>query len=364
MSVLRSVPGLLGNAGKPPLPKWKAAQALRAAGVRNAIFLVVGDSTAAGRGGANTSASTNDESYSWPRQIASLLPNGSNSSLWGDYNSAIWVPLSTFDQRVTLGSWVQTANSTTATIGGPVVRCNSPSTSAFTFTPLNQVDTFVVYCYQTPGLGIMNIGIDSNTPTSFNAAGTDAVVPITVTAALGNHTVKISRVSGGTVAIAGIIAYNSASKETTVINGGWSSSLAATWLSTGSSLYPVNTIPQVAPDLSIICLTINDWVAATSTSAYTASIQQLINICKQTGDVILMSGAASEITEASVAQQQIYINIVQALAASNNLRFINMTALMGSWATNNALGWEFDGLHPNANYYTPQATLIASAIAA
>lgn len=361
--------GGASGAGLPPIPKWQAAQAARTAGTRNAILLVVGDSTSAGWGGQGTSAQTNSLAFSWPTVLATLQPNGQSSTAFADHNSLTGgggtITLPIFDNRISLGSWVQNlypgGSSTTNTIAGDMLRCTA-GVSPLAFTPTNQVDTFVAYYVQNTGFGAMTAQIDSGGTTAINTAGTAAVIKQTFTTTLGSHTFNLARTSGQ-VFLVGVIAFNSAQKETTVINGGFSGSKAADWNTVNGVWDPLLVIPQLVPDLTIICLTVNDWVAATSTSAYTISIQNIINVAKTTGDVVLMSGPASQTTSAPQATQDIYTNITKSLAASNNLRFLNMTAALGNWATNNALSREFDSLHPNGTYYSLQAALVNSLIA-
>lgn len=367
IGVLGAVASVVAGA----LPKYTAAQAARAAGTRNARILVIGDSASAGWGGTNLATQINSQSLAWPTVLATLVPNGSASTLFADKNTLIGgggtVPLSVFDSRMTLGSWTQTVypgGSTTITsLGGNMLRCAS-GTTPLTFTPPNQVDTFEIY-YATAGAAAsMTAQIDALTGASlanidFSPAA--ALQKVTVTAALGNHTLNLARVSG-TVSIIGIIAYNSAVKETTVINAGFSGSKIGDWVLSNGVFDPINVINLIKPDLVLLMLTSNDWVAGTNTTTYTANMQSMITACNSAGaDVILFSGPASSTASATQATQDTYTSIVQSLATSNGLRFLSMTTQIGDWTTNNAFGREFDALHPNGTYYTMEGAAVHSA---
>lgn len=356
----------LGRAGTPGpafLPIWNAGLAARAAGTRNAKLLVIGDSTTAGWGGQGTSAQSNAIAYSWPRKLAAYLPFGSDSSWFADKNTLVGgaISLATFDNRVVLGSWVQTLGGT-PTLGGPMLTCTT-GTTALQFTPLNVVDTFDIYTRRLAGLGTFTAAIDAGGTTSIDqTVSPGTVVKTTLTAALGIHTLNLARVSGN-VDLVGVVAYNSAQKETTVINAGWSGSVAADWQAVNGPMDPLLMIPVVAPDLTIICLTINDWVAATSTSAYTASMQAIITAAVSAGsDVVLMSGVPTDPATTSAAQQLTYRNIVQSLATSNNVPYLDMTAQWTSWTVANGNGWMFDAKHPNGLGYAQIPAVINSTI--
>lgn len=367
----------LGRAGGPSLaglPVYSAAQTLRAAGTRNAKILVIGDSASAGWGGTNLATQINANAFAWPTVLAGLVPQGSSSSIFGDRNTLVGSPgtisLATFYNQITLGSWTQTvypaSSSTTTTIGGNMLRC-AAGTTPLTFTPSNQVDTFEIY-YATTGVAAtsMTAQIDALTGPSqltIDQSPAASLQKATVTAALGTHTLNLARVSG-TVFVIGIVAYNSAQKETTVINGGFSGSKIGDWLLTNGVFDPIQVIPFIKPDLVLLMLTSNDWVAGTNTSTYTTNMQAMITACKNAGaDVIMFSGPASQTTSAPQATQDIYTAIVRNLAAANGLRFVSMTTQLGDWATNNSLGREYDALHPNGNYYSLEAAQVNTIMA-
>jgi lysophospholipase L1-like esterase len=266
-----------------------------------------------------------------------------------------------------LGSWTQTVypggSTTITTLGGNMLQCAS-GTTPLTFTPTNQVDTFEIY-YATTGVGSTSMTAQIDALTGASQATLDlspaaSLQKATVTATLGTHTLNLARVSG-TVFLIGIIAYNSAQKETTVINAGFSGSKIGDWVLNNGVFDPLDVIPFLAPDLVLLMLTSNDWVAGTNTTTYTANMQTMITACKSAGaDVILFSGPASSTGSAAQATQDVYTAIVQGLATTNNLRFLSMTTQLYDWTTNNAAGREFDALHPNGTYYIMEGEAVHS----
>lgn len=353
----------------PTFNKWNAAMSAKNAGSRNAVLAVVGDSTTAGWGGQGTSAHTNDASFSAPRALAGLLTSASGASLFCDQNclsgAGGTTPIGTFDQRVVLGSWSQLVNATSCSAGGSMIRCTA-GTTPLQFTPTGVVDKFDIYYCINTGFGTFTAGVAGDTATTINTASTTSVGKTTVTAAggLGTHTLKLTRVSGSCFLI-GVVGYNSASKETSVFNLGYSGSKVGTvvpgWnYSTPQPWDPLPMLKVLAPDLTFINLTVNDWVAATNQANYSTYLQNLITAGLASGDVVVMSGAASNPISASAAQQLIYRNIAANLAASNNLQYIDLTAEMGDYASNVAASRMFDSLHPNSTYYAAQAAMMKS----
>lgn len=235
------------------------------------------------------------------------------------------------------------------------------------FTPPNNVDTFVFYYPTNTTLGSCTVQIDSGATTSVNEnlpAG--GYTSVTLTASLGSHTFNVNWASG-VCFWASIVGYNSSSKEISIYNMGWAASLAANWDASTYGWDPINAIALVAPDLTFIDLTINDWNAGTNLSTYSAEIQALITAAKASGDVILMSGNPSDPTfgsDASLATQQTYVAAMETLAYSNNVPMIDVWTLFGgTWSGPNTSGWMFDSLHPNGTGYGMIAGYVNEALA-
>lgn len=342
------------------LSKWRKALAKVRSGGGRAKLALIGDSTTMGAG--STGASTNNAIVkSYPTQLAALL----NSYHVGALASSSWgiALLPATDPRVVYGTgWVQAT--AVASLGGPMASCPNTATTALAFTPADQWDTCDIYYAKNSGLGTFTVNVDGGaTLATVNANATSGFAKETISTTLGSHTVNIARNgTGGTIYIAGIHCYNSAENVVDVFNLGWYGSKVSQWHVTTNGWSTGNALPILAPDLSVICLTINDWNAATDTSAYTASMQALIDVAKTTGDVILMTGVPSSTSSASVEQQATYNAICASLAASNDIQIIDLTERWGSYVESNALGYYADGLHPLAIGYADIAAVVSAKI--
>jgi lysophospholipase L1-like esterase len=355
-----NIPGFINFTGT-NLTKWAAAKAARAAGTRNATVLCVGDSTTAGLGGGATGGGdANAVAFAWPAQLAALMSNASASSMFCSHNQNI-----NFDSRIALtGGWTRVGADTS--VGGPM--WDTASAGRFSFTPTNQVDTFVVKfpTIAAGGLGTMNASIDAGGTTLINEGLANGFSSQTFTTTLGNHTFNLDWVSG-TIYAADIIAYNSAAKEISIYNAGWSTSATSNWLNAASLWNPYPVLGTLAADLVPIGLMINDAAQAVSLSTYNTNLSGLVTQSQVAGSVILLSGNPIDPVGNSLptATQATYVAQMRTAALANNVPMIDVFNLFGgSYAAAVAKGWMFtDGVHPNATGYAQIASYVNRALA-
>jgi lysophospholipase L1-like esterase len=361
------ISGAGGGSGPPPiipgffnftgsnLSNWAAAKAA----TRNAILIPWGDSTVAGFGSV-AGGSTGCVNNGWPAQLAALLSGASYSSCIASHNSTV----GTIDSRVNWGSWTQDSN---ATFGGHCV--TTAGTTTFSFTPTNQIDTIVLLNLQNTGLGTLTVNVDGGaTLATVVTSGTGSMKKTTISCALGNHTINIQRTSGGSTYIHGIVAYNSAVKEISVLNGGWISGTSTNISQTGTFLTPLDVYKDYTPDLTIIeGGVINDMRGASPAVPLTtsqANLQTMITAAKVSGDAILLTPAPLNPGQAGVAPtltvQASWVAMMKALAYSNNIPMIDPWTLFGG--TYQAADM-FDDLHPNGTGYGLIAGYVSSALA-
>lgn len=345
------------DATRPRMALWQAAKTAVAAGTRNAKLLCLGNSTTMGYGALSTSITANDVTASYPTVLASLLTAGSSQSFFGTHANGT-AGSKTFDTRLSVPTgW--TAGTGLQAVGAQPWWGQSPAVASIDFTPLTSVTSFDIYYSEYSGGGILGWAIDGGAVTNIDTNNAvTSVKKITVSAgAAGTHTLNIWWVSGALVVYNAAVGYNSAVKEVTVMNGGWSGGTAANLAQSaaGSSL---EMLGLIAPDLTILDATINDWQAATSVSAYAASMQSIITKAKLSGDVLLVSGNPSDVSIASVAQQQLYIDSCQSLARTNRLPFLNLTQRWVNYTTANAAGKMRDTRHPKDVGYADIAAAI------
>jgi lysophospholipase L1-like esterase len=342
------------------VPKWRTALDRANAGGARATIACVGDSTTSGLGANILSATDDSRAKAYPAQLAKVLFSkfgikADANSIWGDGNAP---DISLFDPRISLATgW---AISDTFIAGGKAFINRSDSSGALSFKPSFPTDTLDVYYVVQPGYGTVEVSTADVVNLAAQTAGAGGVGKLTVKRTLGAVTWDIRKAVGtGPIMIAGIDAYDSAASNVSVWNMGCSGSDIATWM--GGQFSAV--CPTLAPDLTIICLTINDWLAATPGEAYNMGIQALIDAAKKTGDVLLMVGAPTRNGEAArVAIQKVYADYIRVLASKNNLPLVDM---IYNWKSQESLwdkGYYFDGMHPSAQGYLDIAITIGDFI--
>lgn len=370
-----------GDATK--LKKWAVKRGAVRSGVGPARILWIGTSVARGAGAENAALTNAANWVSAPatRLAAFLNANGlpaTANTFCGD--GGYQLALATgYDARVTFGTgWVYTAASTRQTMGGTSFQ-NSTTTKSGTTNSLaldftaRAFDTIETYAYK--GAQSYSVSIDGGASLgTISLAGAGYQKTVT-SCTLATHTVEIDRVTG-TIDFAACFAYNSAVPEVLVINAGIGGgradsggSIATAWTGVNSSgpfdwdrtaSGASQTWGLIAPDLTVLGLSINDGVAATNPVAYATSIQTLITAAKLYGDVILYNEPPSDPAAIPLATQQVYWNAMKALAQANNVICVDFPARWGSRAE--VLAGYFDQYHPNKRLYADIASTIGAVV--
>jgi hypothetical protein len=325
----------------------------------------VGDSTTAGYYGGPGAVSILADSY--PSQVTSILSSqlpAQNDATWGTANMFAFggqAAFLTYDPRWTMTSdWGTTVNS----VGGPVLS-NNTGTGTASFTPVDAWNTAVVYYLQGNGFGTFTIGNGGGTLATVNAGSptTSAVVAVTVNQTLGTGPVNIARTgTGGEDYIVGIRTYNSAQNPLEVWNMGWGSSTSTNWVPGDGQVWdPVTVLHQLAPNLMVLNLTINDPLYSTAPATYKSNIQALITaVTSNGGAVVMMTGNPSNPTAIPLAARQQYDAIFKGLALSNNVPVLDSTCRWTSYAASTAL--YANTLHPNTTGYADLANFVFSVL--
>jgi lysophospholipase L1-like esterase len=129
----------------------------------------------------------------------------------------------------------------------------------------------------------------------------------------------------------------------------------------------------VAPDLTLICLDINDWVTDIAPGTYdlaTAAthaeqLRKIVTAARVTGDVILMTGAPSKITAKTRDAQDAILQATRQVASICGVPLIDVHAAWGTQET--AVAAELylpgnDDYHPGAAGYEDIAKKVAAVI--
>jgi lysophospholipase L1-like esterase len=345
------VTGTTGNATA--LPYWRAAVARVRAGIGRAKLLVIGDSTTMGAGagtGGNTGLA-GAYPKSWVQDLSKLLSNfvsSSSNSILSDQNSPQLY--TSYDSRVSFGTgWAATTNTT---LGGNLFQYTTGATGTLSFTPTASINTITIYYVQQSGAGTFNTNVDGGSSLgTTNAAGASFLTSVTYTVTAGTHTVNIIGNNAGNISIVGVLTYNTATPAVDFIQAGYFGGLAVTFVGTTNVWSPQNVESYLAPDLTIIDLTINDSNNGTTLAAYQTNIQSIITTAKSTGDCILMVGPPSNSPQATNGTLASFVQVLYTLGATNNCLVVNTLYRWNSYAATNPLMPYYDSNHPTAPGY-------------
>lgn len=345
--------GVLGRArfAVPDLPVWSAAVRTMQAGGREARLLCIGDSVTQGYGAVSGGWTPNGRASAWPERLAAMmsgrgLPASAASVAGAGAADGASGGYSAYDPRVTMGAgW--SVNALTG-MGGKLFSGAASSTGVWSFQPNGPVDRFDLWAVTNTALGVLTVETDGLVRATVNTTKAASMEVTTVAFPETAGPVSVRWASGGAVFIAGGVAWRSDVKRARVINAGWGGARIADWITTDQPYRAYGSIPAAAPDLSVVCLTINDWNAGTAVATYKAGLGTLVDRCLTTGDVLLMTGCPSDPAQgkASYATQAAIRDAVFEVAPSRGLAApIDGTALFGG---SFAGGLMFDSVHPNA----------------
>lgn len=345
--------GVLGRPGfaVSDLPVWSAAVRTMQAGGREARLLCIGDSVTQGYGGVSGGWTPDVRAGAWPARLAQMmsgrgLPASAASVAGAGAADGASGGYGTYDPRVTLGAgWG--VNALTG-MGGKLFSGAAASAGAWSFQPDAPVDRFDLWAVTNTALGVMTVETDGVVRASVNTTKPASMEVATVAFPETSGPVTVRWASGGAVFIAGGVAWRSDVRRARVINAGWGGARVADWITTDQPYRAYGSIPAAAPDLSVVCLTINDWNAGTAVATYKAGLGALVDRCLTTGDMLLMTGCPSDPAQgkASYAAQGAIRDAAFEVAAAKGLATpIDGTALFGGGF---ASGLMFDAVHPNA----------------
>lgn len=343
------------------LPKWRAALAKVRNGQSNAKLLCLGDSTTLGSG------STGVVGYAasgYLKNIPSKLANAlnavgipaNNNGVFGSGNIATLAALTTFDPRWSgPASWAPT--DLTDSLCRYVLRNNTALTT-LSFTPAEQVDTFEVFYSKSPLAAGFDLSINAGAATNYDNYNASPVTAIaTITDTLGTNTLNITRTTSGvnatgSVYILGVRAYNSAVKTVEVIRAGCSGAKVQDYILQTNPWNARNMLKDsLQPDLTLICLGINDWVAQTNLTTWKTNLNSIITSAKETGDVIIVTPVPSADSVRIASVQQTYVDAIIELAETNGILCVDLWNRFGSYTVANNNGYYTDTSHPNGAGY-------------
>lgn len=335
------------NLAATQLYKLRAALARQATGGAFVKVALIGDSTTAGA--ISDPTLTNYRPFSWGAKLATMLtaagvPACMTNAIGNAQGAAgSGSSFGTWDGRLTsVGSVVCTPNTM---IGG--VSCGLFTGQTQSFAPGVSTDTVDLYFVDQVGTFTVNIdgGASLGTTTMTNS-GLPRKVTVSYTA--GVHTINVVWASGPALFnFLGFDAYTAASPQVHLLNLGSGGAQVQTLAANVNPYDPIPWTKFIAPDLSIISLGINDWIAGTTQPNYVGPLQVIVNACLLSGDVILMTPFPSDAGQAPLATQAQFVASMRSLAQSNGLQLIDENYNLVSKAVMTARGLGSDVNHPN-----------------
>lgn len=358
------------NFSRAQFAPWRSALARVKAGTGRGMIAAIGESTTWGLGGGTDTGATgiqDAQPASWPSILAnSLSVSGTHENIFGSGSTANLISYQqNFYKRNSdaANAWSFPGN---ITMGGDIFG-NSTDTNTFSYQPEIPVDTFELWTPQNSGYGTLLYNIDGAANTNQVQAGTAALIRTIIPAgSVGTHTLNMRLLSAsGTARVIGFRSWNSTVPAVDVINVGWGGSKTSDWDNSSAPYSPLSAMQNLCAtaDVTTISIQINDEEAGTNLATYSAQTQALITAAVAGGGtVIIVSGNPISIAQVSLATQMTYLNVLKALAISNNLPLIDQYAIYGTWELMAAEGFTFNAVHPNAAGYANFGAYMASTL--
>lgn len=341
------------NLQRSNIGKWRAARGKVQAGIQNGRILCIGNSLTGGFDSTGVTT-TNQAAKAYPTHLAQILTAKGLNASWQSWCGGQNITDFNFqDNRIVMGSWV---NAGLGTFGANALQLNAAAT-LMSFTPTTQVDTVEVLALRSNAAVRITVAVDGGA-TLFtmnpNSIGSGAIANSGAIAlgSLASHAIQCNVSASQAAFLDGMIAYNSAVKEVSVLRAGWQGATAASFNT--SPWFYLDGVKVVAPDLTLIAVTRNDPTSATDINAFKASYQNIITAALISGDVMLVIEPLGNISPTVYAP---YVQAIYDLAGANGLAVIDFSSLWDAYAS--ITGWYADGIHPNGFAYAEMARSIA-----
>lgn len=353
------------NLNASTLLHWRKAIAGVRQGTGRGRVVIESDSTGMGQG-AGTGGSGNLNGaypFAWPQVLAPILSKTIPTvaqSFFGDQHAV--VAYGTYDTRVGLGAnWIQ---STLSTLGGFFFQYQTGAVNNLTFNPGVSFDRFVIYYAVSTGLGNATFNVDGGASLgTLTGAGTLALANSGVqSVTAGTHTINIVPSNTGSFYVAGILTWTSTTPAVDVIQTAYSGGTVSAFIGAGNPWSGIPALQILAPDLTIVALTVNDSNSLTNLGAYASGLQTIVTAAKISGDCLLMAGPPSNTTQATNGTLSQYIQAGQAVAAANNCAYLDIPQRWTSYAYTNPVLPYFDALHPMSLGYLDMAQAVSKMV--
>lgn len=308
-------------------------------------------------------------------QIATLQPTLAglplkNTAWLGEGNmstSAFAVGVTTFNPNLILGSGWNRDPAQTFGLGGFWMRADASAAGYLEYRfggPISHCE----FLTRTSATDSSSIGVynSSNTLiTSFTSvAGAPGIQKITVANSFSDGIVKVKNNAASFFRLGGMIAWNDAVPSIILVNSGFCGSKVADYNVTTSPWDGMGFYPLIAPDATLVSLTINDILAPTARATYNTSLTTMLSTCSEYGSLIVSTGGNGSAAGYSDGTSRGIEAEAKAVASKFSAPFISMHDEWVSWAATNAIGYELDANHRRAVGYLDQARVYGEAFKA
>jgi lysophospholipase L1-like esterase len=324
------------------LARWRRVLARSIAGFGRAKLVCVGDSTTSGQGAGF------QQSYPahLARRLAALGLKARASARYGYFPSLMT------DVDITApAGW----GASFPFIGGNAASTNGTTLS---WTPGGSYTKLRIIYNGSSSAFTVSVNGETVLTTSFQS-GTLQERVVTVPATSSPVVVTGGSGGGGTF-IASMEAYGE--DDITVVNGGWSGSRLDQWVRSLNYYERIATLKMLAPDLAIIKLGANDANHAQGDiSTFAGDLQALIDACRISGDVVLMTPNPNAYGDPAklAAIREAY----RTKADDNDLPLIDLFERYGSYEAAQAMGYMADTVHKTGFGYADEAQVLARMLA-
>lgn len=333
-------------------------------------------------GNSKTAGSTTSRATSWPSYFAATLSRAgvatSDDSWWGNANAgggarmqgANLKAYSAYDPRITWpedGSW-SLANSEAGGPGGALFR-SVGNGSAMIFRASMAVDRFDLWIASKSRKDKISVLLDGRRARQVREGRKNGgFLRIALSSASPFRVMMIANRSKRPLSIAGGACRILAMPKIAVYNWGWGASTTPEQVDRSTPWTPIEALPVIAPDLTIISLDTNDYTPAygpVPLDVYRTNLGALISAAKKTGDCLIVPEIPSSSARQSYSVQNSYHKIEHELAEDRGCALVDITAVWGGvYETKAALGWYSDLTHGTAEAYAHEGELIANSLLA
>jgi hypothetical protein len=243
-------------------------------------------------------------------------------------------------------------------LGGGWMRGDAPTVGYLQYSFGSAVNNVEIYI-RTSATDSASVGVYNSSDTlitSFTCvAGAPGVTKVTVTGTtFSDGIVKLKNNGAAFTRIAGMLAWDSTVPSILVMNAAFCAAKCSDFAAVVNPWDGMGFYPFIAPDCTIIGLSINDVIAATARATYNTDLTYIANICNNYGDVIISTGGNGSSANYLNGVSDGIAAEAKLVAAKFNAPFVDMQREWVSWAATNAIGYELDAHHRTAPGYTDQ----------